>query len=722
MKKRNLLLVSCLLMMVVGGVFTSCKEDIDDSAFAIKEDPTLADMLHEREDLSYITSLFERVRLSNAENASSLMAALSARGNYTVFAPTNDAVAAYCQNVAGVSGPDDLSYEQAQLLAYSCVIDNENAKAYETAEFPTDGGTFLKSNLYDRLLTSEEIDGGSYIINGTSELVKGDIDHEAINGYMHVISTVIAPSSKSVAELIASADNLHIMSQLLKVTGVDKLINDDRDIDYENNPARPESRYWSSVAFGNGKGNNWDIPTKRYLGYTGFVETDDVFSNEWDISEPVLDEDGSIVNWDAIQEELLAKAKAAYPECTDVDLTSPNNPLHRFVAYHFIKGRVAYNRFVHHYNEHNYKFGSDALNPQTTNLSVDCWDYYTTIRIGEFTDGQGQVHETRGLIKVLQVPDGDHDIYLNRISTYNNGLQDNYKEVSTRPYQPGINVRVNPLNGSNDNNASNGFYYPIDGILVYDYATREALGSERMRIDLTTMVPELISNNFRGMKYQAFEHGYFENILNETENTEIYYLQCGWNGVGYWHDFQGDEFLFSGVFDFVLRLPPVPKDGEYEIRMGCANNSLRGMAQLYFGDSPDNCVPVGLPFDLRQSTSYNTNLKMSENPDIPYIRDEDLDWDEERILENDKDLRIHGYMKAPNYFWDSLFSSQCRHQGSDALPCLRKIVTTTDLKANKTYYIRFKSSLKKTDSQFFVDYFEFVPKSVYDGVEAEDTW
>ncbi|MBP3228442.1 MAG: fasciclin domain-containing protein [Bacteroidaceae bacterium] len=719
MKKKSFLLVSCLLLMVCGSVFTSCKEDIDDSAYAIKDDPTIADILDSRADLSYIKAIFERVRLGNASNASSIYAALSARGNYTVFAPGNDAVAAYCQSTIGTTDITQLSYELAQLLAYSCVIDNEDASAYESAEFPTDGSTFLKSNLYDRLLTCEEQEAGPYIINGTSELVPGDFDHEATNGYLHVIATVIAPSSKSVAELIADADNLHIMANLITVTGMASRISEDRDIDYENNADRPEERYWSSVAYSSGN-YNWPIPTKRYLGCTGFVETDDVFQSEWGIEAPQLDADGNVTNWAAIQAQLLAKAQAAYPECTDADPTSYNNALNRFVAYHFIKGRIAFNRFVHHFNEHNYQYGSDPLNPQTQNYTVDCWDYFTTIPLSvKMVDNKAE--EERALIKVLQVPDGDHEIYLNRISKYNNGLRDDYKEVSTRAYQPGINIKVNALNGVNDNNAANGFYYPIDGILVYDQATREALTSERIRVDLTTILPELISNNYRGQKYEAFEHGYFENITNETENTEMYYLNCGWISTG-WHDYEGDEMLFSGVFDFVLRLPPVPVTDQYEIRMGCANNELRGMAQLYFGDSPDRCVPVGLPFDLRQKANYDSNLRQSANPDIPFIKDEHLDWDEDRILENDKDMRVHGYMKAPNYFWDIPRTSQARHQGGDGSPCLRKIVTTQVLEAGKSYYIRFKSSLKKTNSQFFVDYFEFVPKAVYDGVQAEDVW
>ncbi len=719
MKKKNLLLASSLLFLLGGILLSSCKEDIDDSAYAIKEDPTIADMLQEREDLSAITAIFQRVPLSKAENASSLFSVLSARGNYTVFIPQNEAVEAYCLRITGSTDIAQLTDEQAELIAYSCIIDNENSTAYETAEFPTDGSTFPKPNLGERLLTCEENEDGNYVINYTAELVTGDYNHKALNGYMHVVSDVISPSVENVASLIAAADNMHIFSRLITETAMESRISADRDLDYENDATRPEERYWSSVAFGNGKGNNWEIPTKRILGITAFVETDEVFQNEWGISAPELDSDGNITNWSEIQSQLQAKAQAAYPECTASDITSTDNALNRFLAYHFLNGRIAFNRFVHHFNEHNYKYGSNALNPQSANYTVNTWDYFTTIALGT-NEETGE--DIRGLIKVVQVPDGDHDIYLNRISKYNNKLQDDYKEISTLPYQPGINVRINALNGTNENNGSNGFYYPLDGILVYNAATREALASERMRIDITTIVPELISNNYRGMRYQAFEHGYFDNIIRETDATEIYYLQCGWTGVGYWHDYQGDEFLFSGVFDFILRLPPVPKTGQYELRMGCANNTLRGMAQLYVGDSPDNCLPVGLPFDLRQNSGYSSTTRTSSNPDIPYIADEDLDWDEDQILENDKDMRLHGYMKAPNYFWDSLYQGQCRSQGGESLPCLRKIVTTMNMDANKTYYMRFKSALKATDTQFFVDYFEFVPKSVYDGVEAEDVW
>ena len=704
--------IQMLFLVGIVSFFAGCSEEIDDSNYAIKDKPTLTELITGNDSLSYIKAILEEVRLSSSDRASSLSSVLSARGNYTVFAPTNEAVEAYCEKITGSKDVSQLTYEQKQLIAYSCIIDCGRANAYESAEFPVNG-SFLNTNLNDRLISCTINDNSEYIINGTSPVITADF--EATNGYLHLVSTVIAPSGNNVAELIQSADNLKIFGKLLEITGIQDTLAVEKDMDYENDETLPETRYWSSVAY-TGSNRNWDIPRHRYLGFTGFVETDDVFEQEWGITAPQVNDFGAITNWDAIEPQIKAKIQAAYPDATSEDPKNPNSAFYRFVAYHFLKGKMAYNRFVHHCCEYNYRYGANILEPQEVNYTVDVWDYFSTISMG--SDGR------RGLIKVLQVPTGEHEIYLNRITKYDNGMQGTYKEVSTRPYTTGhgINIKINATNGEFDNNASNGYYYPIDGILLYDQETRRAIGSERIRFDLTTITPEIISNNFRGIKYQAFQHGYFEDITNETDGTEIYYLMCGWNGTGYWHDYQGDEFLFSGLYDFVLRLPPVPVDGTYEIRMGSALNPSRGMCTIYFGESPDNTLPVGLPFDLRQGTNYNKDTGTFENYEIPYIKDDDLNFDENLIIENDKELRTHGYMKAPAYFWDTTFNSSARDQGYGSLPALRRIITVADMKANKTYYLRFKSSLKKLDSQFFVDYFEIVPANIFNGTEPEDIW
>ena len=66
--------------------------------------------------------------------------------------------------------------------------------------------------------------------------------------------------------------------------------------------------------------------------------------------------------------------------------------------------------------------------------------------------------------------------------------------------------------------------------------------------------------------------------------------------------------MVLGLYDFVLKLPPVPKEGQYELRMGISNNTLRGMCQIYFGDSPVNLSPAGLPVDMRLDATTRTSV------------------------------------------------------------------------------------------------------------------
>ena len=126
------------------------------------------------------------------------------------------------------------------------------------------------------------------------------------------------------------------------------------------------------------------------------------------------------------------------------------------------------------------------------------------------------------------------------------------------------------------------------------------------------------------------------------------------------------------------------------------------MAQIYFGSDPLRLVPAGLPYDMRQSVGTAA---------IPWVADGD---DAAVNAENDKNMRNQGYMKAPNYF--------CITNGKGDPAALRRIVTVSEMSSDKTYYLRFKSALKKLDSQLFLDYFEIVPTSVFNGVKAEDIW
>lgn len=142
-------------------------------------------------------------------------------------------------------------------------------------------------------------------------------------------------------------------------------------------------------------------------------------------------------------------------------------------------------------------------------------------------------------------------------------------------------------------------------------------------------------------------------------------------------------------------------------------NPMRGMAQIYFGSEPYKLSPAGLPYDMRQTVNAN-------NTEIPWVADTD---DQTVNAENDKNMRNHGYMKGPQYFTITNGKADTPvRERSGSVACVRRIIVTADMKSGHPYYLRFKSALKKLDSQFFLDYFEIVPTSVYNGVQPEDIW
>ena len=698
---------------------SSCEEEIDSSNFAIKKEQTLADILDEKKDLSLARDLFKRVRLGKADG-SSIYSVLSARGNYTAFVPDNVAIENYLKKLK-LNDINELTDAQAQLVAYSCVIDNADQEAYESTEFPS-RAAFNLSNLFDRLLTCEEVDDTvkrvkydeltelPVIENGDTVYTYYPVyhkidkascvmvsDREASNGMLHIVSEVIAPTSDRVAEVIQNTADMKIMGRLLQETGIEALLTNERDAEYEET-TREEKINIPGVGDAN-------IPLKRYLAFTGFVETDSIYHSKG-VPALNLDEDGNITNWD----EVLAAIKqipeivTAYGAAGD-DLTNPNNAIYKFVQYHFIHGKLAPGKFVMHCNEFRYDYGADAKNPQMSSMPIDVWDYYTTIGA------------TRHLLKILQKGDAgepglEHPIYINRFCTYQNGFKDNYdvENVIDEGIEVFENLALSP---------SNGYVYPISDILVFGEKQRNDMGKERLRIDFTTVLHELTANNFRGGDYMNFprvneQRTYFDNLVRATTDTKISYLHVAFSKVGgSWKDFQGDEFMVTGLYDFTIKLPPVPVANEYEVRIYASHNTLRGMAQMYFGTDPDRLQPAGLPYDMRQSCQ--------NNPAIPWVVDDPDDI--QTNIENDKNLRNQGYMKAPNIITTSGSKGlDPIRDASPATPGLRRIVTRQRMDPETTYYLRYKSALKKLDAQLYVDFIEIVPKEIYNGAEVEDIW
>lgn len=131
--------------------------------------------------------------LSKAE----LVDALNANGPFTVFAPTNDAFKALFKEI-GVEGVSELTKDQlTPILLYHVVDGKVMASAVSTGIVPT-----LNTDSSLDVKTSKK----GVVINKKSTVVKTDI--EASNGVIHVIDTVMLPStSKKTADASGSSCN-----------------------------------------------------------------------------------------------------------------------------------------------------------------------------------------------------------------------------------------------------------------------------------------------------------------------------------------------------------------------------------------------------------------------------------------------------------------------------------------------------------------------------------
>ena len=173
--------------------------------------------------------------------------------------------------------------------------------------------------------------------------------------------------------------------------------------------------------------------------------------------------------------------------------------------------------------------------------------------------------------------------------------------------------------------------------------------------------------------------------------------------------YEQDEPFFEGQYDVTYRMPLVPNDGTYELRIAVGNGSNCGMMQTYFGTNKNNLSAVGLPLDMRyvETTDW-----------IQYFLDTEDRQENARLERN---MRNHNVMKGSNCYGD--FSYGVTEGGRNSgfgLHKLRHIVYRGPVRANTRYYLRFKNVLNNPTAHLDIDYIEWVPKSVYDGVEPED--
>lgn len=713
--------VACMVALLS----TACSEEIDTSNRYTFIDETVMSYLEKQPQFSEYVELLNTVPVSRFSQ-STLGQLLAARGHYTCFAPNNDAIQLYLDSLQRKGIITSASWDGftsdrvldsiRQVIVFNSIIDGGNTTSYSTANFPTeDRAEFVLANMNERKLyvTRSKLNPDSIFINGEVPVDMKTRDIEAINGYVHEVLNVIAPANDTMFDILQDCDQkgetqFSVMARLILACGLGDTLSRTRDEAWEvlyqtkaiEAPQQPrESR----------------LPEHRKYGFTVFAEPDRLWE-QW-IGKP----EAEITPAD-VQNYLEGLGVYAGADVSD-NYTDENNLLNLFVTYHVLPFKMSHERLVVHWNE----LGFNKNSPRS-NYTIPVYEYYTSMG-------------RRRLLKTYESFES-HGIYLNRFPILRNGrgryapehlnVNDNresgqFRAISGFALTPSENEGIEVPNISSGDeatvSATNGYIHSIPQLLVCTDNVRTQMQRERIRIDFCAMFPEFTNNNQRDLRdyVESFYWGYpnnysYFNDIDIKDGCRFYFL----TGYGYnWRNYQGTELNITGRYEFTMKLPPVPKEGHYEIRFSVQVVSNRGMCQIYFGDDPNNMPATGIPLDMRMAGQH-LYLKSGTLQNVSPVGWEP-DTDDPAFNDQiDKQMRANGFMKAPNCFSEQYgASTSCRSDQQ----VLRRIVVSQYMYPEKTYFIKFKNVLDAEYAECFMDYLEWCSKEVYDNPEeSEDIW
>jgi len=201
MKKRTFALVFIVLLGTL--TMTGCEKDDNKTSPA---DQTIAEYAGSDSNFSILVQALSKAELVNVLNGS---------GNFTVFAPTNDAFKALFTQL-GVSGVSDLSKEALTPILLYHVLGTEKKS------------TSLSSGYLNTLSPSQgnylslKIDvSGDVKLNKETTVTKADIDVK--NGVIHVINKVLLPPT--VVGQALENDSFSILVQAVVKAGLVETLN-----------------------------------------------------------------------------------------------------------------------------------------------------------------------------------------------------------------------------------------------------------------------------------------------------------------------------------------------------------------------------------------------------------------------------------------------------------------------------------------------------------------
>lgn len=678
MKRLKYIFVG-VVCALTGMATVSCSDEPDDENFYTFTGEMMSDYFRNRPEYSDFAYIVDQAGMTDL---------LSAYGHYTCFLPSNKVVENYL-NKKGLNSVKDLTREQCDTIARTHLVNN----MYATIDM--NDGTLNTANMNKRYIqithTVDKNDNSVVQLNRMSNIIFELKDDSVENGIIHPIDVLLENSNSSISDVLKANDRIRIFYEGLVATGLRDTLIKTKDESYDGSKYGTysyTSDFWREIAV---------APEEKKYGFTVFVEPDDLYEKKF--KEYGISTSNGMVRalYDLacmIYDPVFAD-DADYKVAYGFDkITDRNNPLNMFMAYHILtRDVIGWNKLTPIEVHSGIVDGAigikiDKMNP--------C-DWYETLM-------------PRTMMKLEQAAVREYMGNSERGQRYINRRVDDKFSIDGSKIQP--TVEADYLQ-----DAPNGRYFYIDDIIAFNKDTQEKVLNDRIRMDFSTIFPEVMTMNmrlngdptkddesskadqtFKNGKNYWFPKGYLDNVTMEG-NGVLVYRRPHWN---FW-SYEGDEFNLFGDYDFTFRLPPVPYEGEYQIRLGFCALDTRGVAQIYFDGKPQ-----GIPVDMRKRLSDETILGDQ------FGTKKWADMTDEEKAEDQKMLKNLGYYRGAYGGYHS--SGSTINEFVDNPRTYRLVLCTVHINPKKDHYIRVRctsSSKLGNNNEFMMDYLEIVPKSVY---------
>ncbi|MEE0362615.1 MAG: fasciclin domain-containing protein [Prevotella sp.] len=678
MKRLKYIFVG-VVCALTGMATVSCSDEPDDENFYTFTGEMMSDYFRNRPEYSDFAYIVDQAGMTDL---------LSAYGHYTCFLPSNKVVENYL-NKKGLNSVKDLTREQCDTIARTHLVNN----MYATIDM--NDGTLNTANMNKRYIqithTVDKNDNSVVQLNRMSNIIFELKDDSVENGIIHPIDVLLENSNSSISDVLKANDRIRIFYEGLVATGLRDTLIKTKDESYDGSKYGTysyTSDFWREIAV---------APEEKKYGFTVFVEPDDLYEKKF--KEYGISTSNGMVRalYDLackIYDPVFA-GDADYKAAYGFDkITDRNNPLNMFMAYHILtRDVIGWNKLTPIEVHSGIVDGAigikiDKMNP--------C-DWYETLM-------------PRTMMKLEQATVREYMGNSERGQRYINRRVDDKFSIDGSKIQP--TVEADYLQ-----DAPNGRYFYIDDIIAFSKDTQEKVLNDRIRMDFSTIFPEVMTMNmrlngdptkddesskadqtFKNGKNYWFPKGYLDNVTMEG-NGVLVYRRPHWN---FW-SYEGDEFNLFGDYDFTFRLPPVPYEGEYQIRLGFCALDTRGVAQIYFDGKPQ-----GIPVDMRKRLSDETILGDQ------FGTKKWADMTDEEKAEDQKMLKNLGYYRGAYGGYHS--SGSTINEFVDNPRTYRLVLCTVHINPKKDHYIRVRctsSSKLGNNNEFMMDYLEIVPKSVY---------